>query len=334
MKRANTNTPRHHRPGGGFRNPWPATAPLGAGGFFKWMLTRSRRKALVESVPAEPDTPTRLSADTDKPAITWVGHSTFLIQLPGLNLLTDPIWSPRASPVSFAGPRRLVPPGISLETLPEIHVTLLSHDHYDHLDDVTVRYLIQRFPSMQWLVPLGVAEFLRTRGAVSVTELDWWEGTILAGAAFKCTPAQHFSGRFPWNRNGTLWCGWIVQVQDTRVFFAGDTALHPDFDEIARRFGPFDVSIIPIGAYDPRWFMHNVHMDPAEAVKAFIAMQTATGSSGGVMIGSHWGTFRLTDEPIDEPPVLARQAWAEAGLNSDRLWILRAGETRTLDQRS
>lgn len=332
MKRAKNNAiPRHHRPRGGFRNPWPAAAPHGTGGFFKWMLTRSRREALVENVPAPVKTSDILPAGANKPTVTWVGHSTFLIQISGLNVLTDPMWSERASPVSFVGPRRLVEPGISLESLPEIHVTLLSHDHYDHLDDRTVRYLIRRFPSMQWLVPLGVAEFLRSRGATSVTELDWWEGTILAGAAFKCTPAQHFSGRFPWNRNATLWCGWVVQVHDTRVFFAGDTALHPDFDEIARRFGPFEAAIMPIGAYDPRWFMPNVHMDPAEAVAAFVAMQTANGSPNSVMVGSHWGTFRLTDEPVDEPPTLARQAWAENGLVYDRLWILSAGETRALD---
>lgn len=332
MKRANHNvSPLHHRPAGGFCNPWPSAASHSAGGFFKWMLTRSRREPLVENAPTAVKGPDSLLTNASRPTVTWVGHSTFLIQLSGLNVLTDPIWSERASPVSFAGPKRLVPPGISLESLPEIHVTLLSHDHYDHLDDVTVRYLIRRFPSMHWLVPLGVGEFLRSRGATSVTELDWWDGTVLAGAAFKCTPAQHFSGRFPWNRNATLWCGWVVQIRDTRVFFAGDTALHPDFDEIARRFGPFDVAILPIGAYDPRWFMHNVHMNPTEAVNAFVAMQTANGSPDGVMVGSHWGTFRLTDEPIDEPPLLTRQAWAETGLVSDRLWILSAGETRTLE---
>ncbi|MEO5903400.1 MAG: MBL fold metallo-hydrolase [Gemmatimonadaceae bacterium] len=331
MKRANDDdAPLHHRPGGGFRNPWPAAAPHGTSGFLKWMLTRSRRKPLVESAPIRAKALKNFPTDANKHSVAWVGHSTFLIQLSGLNILTDPIWSERASPISFAGPRRLVPPGFLLEQLPEIHATLLSHDHYDHLDDVTVRYLIRRFPSMQWLVPLGVAEFLVSRGATAVTELDWWELTSLGGATFSCTPAQHFSGRFPWSRNATLWCGWAVRSPEKTVFFAGDTALHPDFEEITRRFGPFDVSILPIGAYDPRWFMHNVHMDPSEAVKAFVAMQNTNGLAGGIMVGSHWGTFRLTDEPIDEPPFLARQSWAEAGLVSDRLWILSAGETRTL----
>lgn len=332
MKRANDNAaPPHHRPGGGFRNPWPATAPHGTSGLLKWMLTRSRRKPTVENAPIRPKALKNFPTDANKPSVTWVGHSTFLIQLSGLNILTDPIWSERASPVSFAGPRRLVPPGFALEQLPEIHVTLLSHDHYDHLDDVTVQYLIRRFPSMQWLVPLGLAEFLASRGATAVTELDWWELTSLGGATFTCTPAQHFSGRFPWNRNATLWCGWVVRNQEKALFFAGDTALHPDFDEISRRLGPFHVSILPIGAYDPRWLMHTVHMDPSEAVKAFVSMKNTDELAGGIMVGSHWGTFRLTDEPIDEPPVLARQSWAEAGLVSDRLWILGAGETRTLE---
>lgn len=331
MKRANDNAASpHHRPGGGFRNPWPAAAPHGIGGFFRWMLTRSQRKSLDNSEHIRAKDPGNVSVDLTKPTITWIGHSTFLIQLSGLNVLTDPIWSQRASPVSFAGPRRLVPPGVALDSLPEIHITLLSHDHYDHLDDVTVRYLIRRFPSMHWLVPLGVAEFLTSRGAAAVTELDWWEVASLRGATFSCTPAQHFSGRFPWNRNATLWCGWAVRIQEKTVFFAGDTALHPEFDEIARRFGPFDMAILPIGAYDPRWFMHNVHMNPSEAVTAFVAMQNTNGLPGAVMVGSHWGTFRLTDEPVDEPPVLARRAWADANMAADRLWILDPGESRTL----
>ena len=331
MKRANHDlVPPHHRAGGGFRNPWPSAASHGAGGFLKWVLTRSKRNPLDNHPPIRPNNPEPVSAEPDEAVVTWIGHSTFLLQLSGLNVLTDPIWSERASPVSFAGPRRLVPPGVTLDHLPEIHITLLSHDHYDHLDDLTVRYLIRRFPAMQWLVPLGVADFLTSRGAGIVTELDWWKVASLRGATFCCTPAQHFSGRFPWNRNATLWCGWVMRTDEKAVFFAGDTALHPDFEEIAQRFGPFDASILPIGAYEPRWFMRNVHMDPSEAVKAFVAMKNSNEISNGVMVGSHWGTFRLTDEPVDEPPILARQAWATASLAADRLWILDPGEGRTL----
>jgi N-acyl-phosphatidylethanolamine-hydrolysing phospholipase D len=269
---------------------------------------------------------------SDATSVTWIGHSSFLIQLGGMNILTDPIWSNRASPVGFAGPKRLVPPGMALEALPGIDVTILSHDHYDHLDDKTVRRLIAQFPDMTWLTPLGVGDFLRKRGASSVRELDWWAETVLGPASFACTPAQHFSGRYPWNRNATLWCGWTIRIGDTAVFFAGDTGLHPEWREITQRFGPFDMSILPIGAYDPRWFMHAVHMAPEEAVLAFQAIDSIHPGHSGVMVGSHWGTFRLTDEPLDEPPSLARRTWSTAQLPPENLWILAHGESRTVQR--
>jgi len=151
-------------------------------------------------------------------------------------------------------------------------------------------------------------------------------------SSFACTPAQHFSGRYPWNRNATLWCGWTLRIGGTAVFFAGDTGLHPEFGAIAQRFGPFDMSILPIGAYDPRWFMHPVHMAPEEAVAAFHAIDSVHPEHAGVMVGSHWGTFRLTDEPVDEPPILARRAWSTAKLPPENLWILAHGESRAIQQ--
>lgn len=326
------SVPAHHDPNGGFRNPWPGSGLHGVGGLLKWMLTRSKQdpataahltKEASEGLP--PDVSDALS-------VTWVGHSSFLIQFGRMNILTDPIWSNRASPIGFTGPKRLVPPGIALEALPRIDVTVLSHDHYDHLDDKTVRRLVARFPEMTWLTPVGVGDFVGKRGAASVRELDWWEETSVASASLACTPAQHFSGRYPWNRNATLWCGWTIRIGETAVFFAGDTGLHPEFGKIAQRFGPFDMSILPIGAYDPRWFMHTVHMDPQEAVFAFQALDAIHPQHSGVMVGSHWGTFRLTDEPVDEPPIVARQAWATAKLPSGNLWILAHGESRRLQQ--
>lgn len=333
MKRANSTTrPAHHAPGEGFRNPWPDAAQHGARGLLKWMLARSRRGRPVS------DTATlRRAALHDRPVassehlrVTWIGHSSFLIQLGGVNILTDPIWSERASPVSFAGPMRLVPPAISFADLPRIDLTLISHDHYDHLDDRTVRNLIDRFPAISWVAPLGVGPFLRRRGASAVVELDWWETAVVGDASLGCTPAQHFSGRKPWNRNSTLWCGWTVRVGRTSFFFAGDTALHPEFRRIAERFGPFDLVILPIGAYEPRWFMGSVHMSPDEAVRSFSDLSAAHPTIRSVMLGSHWGTFSLTDEPADEPPALTRSAWKDAGLTSDKLWIFTHGEARTL----
>jgi N-acyl-phosphatidylethanolamine-hydrolysing phospholipase D len=297
------------------------------------MLTRSHRNSANTRDFSVNPAPQELPPDaSDTPSVTWIGHTSFLVQFGGMNILTDPIWSNRASPVGFAGPKRLMPPGIALDALPGIDATVLSHDHYDHLDDRTVRRLIARFPEMTWLTPLGVGDFLRKRGAVSVRELDWWARTIVGSASFACTPAQHFSGRFPWNRNATLWCGWAIRIGDTAVFFAGDTGLHPEWREIAQRFGPFDVSILPIGAYDPRWFMHAVHMAPEEAVLAFQAIDSVHPGRAGVMVASHWGTFRLTDEPIDEPPRVARRTWATAQLPPENLWILAHGESRALQR--
>lgn len=325
-----SSPPAHHRKGG-FRNPWSDAQPRGFASAVKWMLTRSRPP--VEK-PKEP--PVRLRSATPVPiperskvlAVTWIGHSSFLIQCDGLNILTDPMWSPRASPVSFAGPRRLVPAAIPFERLPPVDITLISHDHYDHLDDTTIRKLVARFPRMRWFVPLGVAEFLERRGASHVIELDWWEQAETLGITIGCTPAQHFSGRYPWNRDSTLWCGWTIAFGHERVFFAGDTALHPQFAEIARRFGPFDMAILPIGAYEPRWFMHVVHMNPDDSVTAFQQLISTDPLHSCVMVGSHWGTFQLTDEPAAEPPRLTSDRWSSVGLEPDRLWIMKHGETR------
>ena len=324
------SAPLHHDPKGGFRNPWPGSALHGFGGLIRWTLTRRRKKSTpleLARLPASQELPPDVSEGL---SVTWIGHSSFLIQFGGVNILTDPIWSDRASPVNFAGPKRLVPPALALDALPRIDVVVVSHDHYDHLDDRTVRRLVVQFPEAVWLAPLGVADFLKKRGSVSVRELDWWGEAVVGPASFACTPAQHFSGRYPWNRNATLWCGWAIRIGDTAVFFAGDTGFHPDFETIAQRFGPFDLSILPIGAYEPRWFMHPVHMDPAEAVAAFRALDSAHPDHPGVMVGSHWGTFRMTDEPVTEPPLLARQAWSAASLPAENLWILAHGESRAI----
>lgn len=331
MKRANDLTQTsHHLPGDGFQNPWPGGSLHGTRGFLKWMLTRSRTPtpARASSSAAFPrEAPDNTS---EQPRVTWIGHSTFLIQVGGLNILTDPIWSDRASPVSFAGPKRLVPPGLRFSDLPRIDITLLSHDHYDHLDRTTVENLIASFPEMAWITPLGVAGFVKSRGAKAVEELDWWGETSVGTVTIGCTPAQHFSGRLPWNRNSTLWCGWTVRVGDFSLFFAGDTGLHPEFRRIAGHFGPFDLAILPIGAYEPRWFMQPVHMSPEEAVQSFRDLASAFPGRRCVMLASHWGTFRLTDEPVDEPPELARATWDREDLPSDDLWIFTHGESRTM----
>jgi N-acyl-phosphatidylethanolamine-hydrolysing phospholipase D len=263
-------------------------------------------------------------APEDRLTITWVGHATFLIQSGGLNLLTDPMWSDHASPVPGVGPKRRVGPGIPFDELPPIDLVLQSHDHYDHLDDRTVCRLEATNPGARWIVPLGLTSFLRRRGVHEITELDWWQETTHGPLSIGCTPAQHFSGRVPWGRNRALWCGWSVRGPSRRLFFAGDTGFHPEFAAIATRFGPFDLALLPIGAYDPRWFMRPVHMNPEEAVQAALDL------GGPGMIPMHWGTFRLTDEPLDEPPKRARDAWIASGLTPEAYRQLMHGETMVM----
>jgi N-acyl-phosphatidylethanolamine-hydrolysing phospholipase D len=331
--------PPHHRPGGGFRNPWPGGKQSGLGGFLKWMLwdrlTRSRPPVTTTSLPA-PIASSFASprAAADAVTITWVGHATFLLQVGGLNILTDPMWSDRASPVSWAGPRRLTPPGVAFESLPPIDVVLQSHDHYDHLDDVTVRRLAARFPEALWITPLGVGAFVRERAVANARELDWWDATHAGPLTITATPAQHFSGRAPTNRDRTLWCGWALRGERRSVWFVGDTGYHPEFRMVGERLGPFDAVLMPVGAYEPRWFMRPVHMNPEDAVSAF---QDLRGAATGVVrptvaVAMHWGTFKLTDEPLDEPPARTRRVWSAAGLPPDDLWILAPGETRALER--
>ena len=264
--------------------------------------------------------------------VTWVGHSTFLVQIGGLNVLTDPMWSERASPIAWAGPRRLVPAAVSIDTLPPIDLVLLSHNHYDHLDVRSVRRLAERHPDALWVTPLGLSDFVRRHGVRTARELDWWQETSIDGGVIGCAPAQHFSARGLGDRGATLWCGWTVTVVGQSLYFAGDTAYHPDFAKIGEAFGPFDVSLLPIGAYEPRWFMQRVHMNAGEAVQAFRDVSSAHPGHRGrrVMVGGHWGTFRLTDEAVEEPPVRAREAWRAASLPPDDLWVLAHGETRTI----
>lgn len=320
--------PLHHRPGGGFRNPWPASEPHGVGDLLKWMATRKRLPESSEVAKSRPLSTGLLDLSATEFAITWIGHSTFLIRSGGVSVLTDPIWSDRASPVQFAGPRRHSPPGLSFDALPIVDAVFLSHDHYDHLDDQTIRRLIERYPGANWITPIGVGRFLRRRGATDVTELDWWESATIGRVFAGCMPAMHFSGRYPWNRNTTLWCGWTIGIDDHRIFFAGDTGLHPEFGDIAGRYGPLDAAILPIGAYEPRWFMQPVHMSPEDAVAAYAAILGSGGSDQCIFVPSHWGTFRLTDEPLDEPPRRLHRAWAQADLPVERLWLLQPGETR------
>jgi N-acyl-phosphatidylethanolamine-hydrolysing phospholipase D len=338
-----------HRAGGGFQNPWgPASQEARFGAFLKWVLLerpRSRRtaslsrRAFADRFPASvPSFPAPRASASDV-VITWIGHSSFLMQIGGRNLLLDPVWSDRASPFQWLGPQRWTPPGIPFDTLPPIDAVLISHDHYDHLDDTTVRRLARLTPAPRWYAPLGVGAWLERRGARGVTELDWWDESEWADPRFAspmtltATPAQHFSGRGVTNRNQTLWCGWGIRAGTRAVWFVGDTGRHPMFADIGKRLGPLDAVLMPIGAYNPQWFMAPVHVAPEDAVAGFSeAIAAAPRPDGQVpmMVGMHWGTFKLTDEPVEEPPARTRRAWSAAGIPADRLWLPAHGETRVL----
>jgi L-ascorbate metabolism protein UlaG (beta-lactamase superfamily) len=234
--------------------------------------------------------------------VTWLGHSTTLVEIGGARLLVDPVWAERASFVSFAGPKRFYPPPLPLAELPSVDAIVLSHDHFDHLDEGLVRTLAAR--DLRWIAPLGVGDWLRKWGvaAGNVTELDWWESTPVGGAILTATPARHFSGRRIGSTDRTLWCGWAIVTPPHRVYYAGDTAMQNEFAEIGERLGPFDLTMIEVGAYDKLW--PDVHLGPEQAVQAHRLVR------GDVMLPLHWGLFDLAlhgwTEPIER--VLAAAA--------------------------
>lgn len=324
---------------GRFILPWPLEDDPARGfrDIIRWYRNRIRdgvapTPAREAFETAEPDIAAPRNA-ADELRITWIGQATFLIQIAGIAILTDPIWSGRASPIPWVGPKRLVAPGLGFNSLPPIDVIILSHDHYDHLDAATVRQLHARFgDALTWVTPLGYAPWLRRIGITNVIELDWWDQTRVetpAGVlAVQATPAQHWTKRSPFSERTRLWSGFVVTAAErSRVYFCGDTGYFDGFRAIGS-LGPFAASLMPIGAYDPRWFMKPAHMNPEEAVRAYTELGT-----DGLFVGMHWGTFRLTDEPPLEPPVRTAAAWRERGLPPEQLWVPRHGETRIIPLR-
>jgi N-acyl-phosphatidylethanolamine-hydrolysing phospholipase D len=255
------------------------------------------------------------------PTATWIGHSTLLVQMDGVTFLTDPIWSERASPLSFAGPKRYVAPGVALEALPPIDFVVVSHAHYDHADVPTLVALAARGPT-RFLVPLRLGTLLRDAGIARVEELDWWDVRSIGRVTVHCVPAQHWSARGLGDKDRTLWSGWVVSGPTRRFFYAGDTGWFAGFIDIGARLGPIDLAAVPIGAYEPRAMMGPHHVNPEEALRAATAVRATHA------IGVHYGTFDLTDEPLDEPPRRFHAAAAAAGLDPGRVWTPRIGETR------
>jgi L-ascorbate metabolism protein UlaG (beta-lactamase superfamily) len=246
---------------------------------------------------------------------TMVNHATVLLQHDGWNIVTDPIWSKRASPVSWAGPHRRRAPGVRIEDLPRVDAVILSHNHYDHLDLPTLRWLIaERSPT--FVVPNGVGRLLRSIGASAVHELDWSENCTIGRTTISSVSAVHFSARGLRDRNRTLWCGYVIDAAGGPIYFAGDTAFSPHFEQIRAQFGAPRLSLLPIGAYEPRWFMSPVHMGPEEALTAHNILGSTT------TIAIHYGTFQLADDAIDKP----REVLLARGLPPSFL-LLRNGES-------
>jgi len=280
-----------HQHGRRFFNP-SGPGPRGLASVIKWIVTRHREPS-PDLIPVTPSIPPK-SVDSPSLLATFVNHSTVLVQQPGSNILTDPIWSARCSPFSSLGPRRHRLPGVEFDRLPPIHTVLVSHNHYDHLDLPTLRRLAAR-GGATFVAPLGVASFHESRGIAPVHQLDWGDSIAVPGATIHAIPAFHFSGRGPFDRDRTLWCGYVIESSFGMVYFAADTGFGPHFAWVRDRFGPPRLALLPIGAYEPRWFMSPVHMNPEEAVEAHRILGAVTS------IAIHHGTFQLGDEAIDAP---------------------------------
>jgi len=269
-----------------------------------------KRKPDKWTVVQDPDYKTRTiphSKDSDI-QFTFINHSTFLIQAGGINILTDPIWSERCSPFQWAGPRRMRPPGIAFENLPKIDLVLLSHNHYDHLDKTTIKRL-QKEHNPSFIVPLGLIPLMKKYGCTKVEELDWWQETVFRQLKISATPANHFSSRGIFDRDTTLWCGYILELEKKKIYFVGDTGYSDVFKEVGNKKGPFDLALIPIGAYLPEWFMSPIHISPKEAVQVHQDIRSKQS------VAKHFGTFPLADDNPERSKAALQKAKVETGLD-------------------
>jgi L-ascorbate metabolism protein UlaG (beta-lactamase superfamily) len=326
--------PSDHFDGHRFFNPGAKTG-RSFGDFLRWQRTR-QRKLWPEWVPnrAQPALPAHLVRG--QVALTFINHITFLLQFDGLNVLTDPVYSQRVSPFRSLGPKRVRAPGLAFEDLPPIHVVLVTHNHYDHLDIETLLRLDQAH-SPRFITTLGNRAFLEQFGIRAVADLDWWQSVEFPAAAqgrdpaspgtakVTLTPAQHWSSRRPRNRNRTLWGGFVVSASDRQVYFAGDTGYGGHFRAVQERFGRVDIALLPIGAYEPRWFMRDQHMNPEDAVRAHLDLDAK------VSVATHFGCFQLTDEGIDDPPLELAAARERHGVPPAAFQVLETGETRVFE---
>jgi L-ascorbate metabolism protein UlaG (beta-lactamase superfamily) len=284
-------------------------------------MLHERRTPWPSRVEVTPRRPPGL--DGAAAVVTFIGHSTFLIQTAAGNILTDPVYSRRVGLLGKLGPRRVRRPAVLFADLPPISIVLISHNHYDHCDLATLGLLAKRFDSVV-VAPLGNEPLVRSSGIRRVEELDWWEAAKTTRVPVTLTPARHFSARSPLDRDRALWGGFVLTAGGRRIFFAGDTAYAPFFAEVKSRLGPPDLALLPIGAYEPRWFMRSVHMNPEEAVQAHLDLEAARS------LGMHFGTFRLTTEGIDEPLRALDEARRAKDVPGPRFETLNFGESLRL----
>lgn len=325
-----TNNLQHHTKYG-FKNPWMNDEDhLKIKDRIRWRwqnyIVDPQPRPRIYSIPKVDDSDIIIPERFNSTALTWIGHSTYLIQMDNANILTDPVWSSLVGPGNKIGPRRKSRPGVPWQKLPGIDVVLISHSHYDHLDEPTVRKLQQDFDPL-FIVPLGVKSILAEWDITKVEERDWWHSIDLAGVRFICTPAQHTSRRGILDVDETLWSGWLIDGQDETVYFSGDTGYFPEFQNIARRSSKqIDVAILPIGAYKPRWYMRYMHMDPHDALAAYRDLNAR------FFAGMHWGTFDVADEYIDEPPKELNRAAKRLDIQNDAIWSFALGETKIIPE--
>ena len=335
---------KQHHTAEGFKNNYIGSINKRFSELVRWQIERR-----AQDLPRPPARPVATQAPDSAaikaytggpPAITWIGHASMLVQAGGLNVLTDPIFSNRASPVPFVGPQRAQPPGIALADLPPIDVVLISHNHYDHLDKASVQEIARRSEAIGkptlFLVPLGMKSWFADAGVSHAIELDWWDTYTHAGVEFNFTPVQHWSSRSLLDRSRTLWGGFAVFAPDFHWYFTGDTGYSKDFADTQARFasrhpanqgGGFDLALLPVGSYEPRWFLTEQHINPEEAVKVHRDLQAKRS------VGIHWGTFELSDESLDQPPKDLAVAAKAQGLRDGEFSVMAIGETRSLPAR-
>lgn len=318
--------PAPRNAGGLFTNPIGALSHAGLSVRLPFFLRRAAgafrtRPGAPEAVPND-GAFLRENATHSAPNVTWIGHATVLVQMDHVTFLTDPIWADTASPVSFTGPRRFVAPGLAIEALPPVDFVVVSHNHYDHLDLASLTALAERDATTRFFVPLGNGALLRKNGIANVVELDWGEARAFEGVRIFCLPAQHWSKRGLSDDNEALWSSWAVIGPERRFYFAGDTGYSDSFARIAEVLGSFDLAAVPIGAYEPVAMMEASHLNPEQAVRAALDVKARRA------LAMHFGTFDLSDEPLDEPPRRFRDAAEASALGREAAWVLRIGETR------